>query len=74
MAPGISPESAPSQEVPPTARRGSLVAREYSEAQHLEILMVIDAGRASRVRAGELDRLGLYATVAARSSHVHGFP
>jgi uncharacterized protein (DUF58 family) len=49
-----------------TARRGSLVAREYSEAQHLEILMVIDAGRASRVRAGELDRLGLYANVAAR--------
>ena len=28
--------------------------------------MVIDAGRASRVRAGELDRLGLYANVAAR--------
>jgi len=49
-----------------TARRGALVAREYSEAQHLEIIMVVDAGRASRVRAGELDRLGLYANVAAR--------
>jgi uncharacterized protein (DUF58 family) len=49
-----------------TARRGALIAREYSEAQHLEILMVIDAGRGSRVRAGELDRLGLYANVAAR--------
>ncbi len=49
-----------------TARRGSLIAREYSEAQHLEIIMVVDAGRASRVRAGELDRLGLYANVAAR--------
>jgi uncharacterized protein (DUF58 family) len=49
-----------------TARRGSLISREYSEAQHLEILVVIDAGRASRVRAGELDRLGLYANVAAR--------
>ncbi len=49
-----------------TARRGSLVSREYSEAQHLEILVVIDAGRASRVRAGVLDRLGLYANVAAR--------
>jgi uncharacterized protein (DUF58 family) len=49
-----------------TARRGSLIAREYSEAQHLEILIVIDAGRASRVRAGALDRLGLYANVAAR--------
>lgn len=54
-----------------TARRGSLIAREYSEAQHLEILIVIDAGRASLVRAGELDRLGLYANVAARlAEHV----
>ena len=49
-----------------SARRGSLIAREYSEAQHLEILLVVDAGRASRVRAGRLDRLGLYANVAAR--------
>jgi uncharacterized protein (DUF58 family) len=49
-----------------TARRGALVAREFSEAQHLEILLVVDAGRASRVRSGELDRLGLYANVAAR--------
>ena len=49
-----------------TARRGSLVSREYSEAQHLEILVVVDASRASRVRAGDLDRLGLYANVAAR--------
>jgi uncharacterized protein (DUF58 family) len=49
-----------------TARRRSLVAREYSEAQHLEIVLVVDAGRASRVRAGALDRLGLYANVAAR--------
>src|SRR5690348_2585388 len=43
-----------------TARRGALVSREYSEAQHLEILIVLDASRASRVRAGDLDRLGLY--------------
>jgi len=49
-----------------TARRGELISREYSEAQHLEILLVIDASRASRVRAGDLDRLGLYANVAAR--------
>jgi uncharacterized protein (DUF58 family) len=49
-----------------TARRGALISREYSEAQHLEILLVIDAGRGSRVRAGALDRLGLYANVAAR--------
>jgi uncharacterized protein (DUF58 family) len=49
-----------------TARRGSLISREYSEAQHLEMVLVIDAGRGSRVRAGDLDRLGLYANVAAR--------
>lgn len=49
-----------------TARRGTLISREYSEAQHLEILLVIDASRASRARAGDLDRLGLYANVAAR--------
>jgi uncharacterized protein (DUF58 family) len=49
-----------------TARRGTLISREYSEAQHLEILLVVDAGRSSRVRAGALDRLGLYANVAAR--------
>ena len=49
-----------------TARRATLISREYSEAQHLEILVVIDASRASRVRAGHLDRLGLYANVAAR--------
>lgn len=49
-----------------TARRGALISREYSEARHLEILLVIDASRASRVRAGDLDRLGLYANVAAR--------
>ena len=49
-----------------TARRGTLISREYSEAQHLEILLVVDAGRGSRVRAGVLDRLGLYANVAAR--------
>jgi uncharacterized protein (DUF58 family) len=54
-----------------TARRGSLVSREYSEAQHLELLLVIDAGRASGARAGALDRLGLYANVAARlAEHV----
>jgi uncharacterized protein (DUF58 family) len=49
-----------------TARRGALISREYSEAQHLEIVLVVDAGRASRVRAGQLDRLGLFANVAAR--------
>src|SRR5207244_2832953 len=42
-----------------TARAGALVTREFSEDQHLDILVAIDAGRFSRVRAGALDRLGL---------------
>jgi uncharacterized protein (DUF58 family) len=49
-----------------TARVGALISRELSEDQHLDILIAIDAGRASRIRAGRLDRLGLYANIAAR--------
>jgi uncharacterized protein (DUF58 family) len=49
-----------------TARTRRLVTRELSEDQHLDILVAIDAGRFSRVRAGVLDRLGLYANVTAR--------
>jgi uncharacterized protein (DUF58 family) len=49
-----------------TARVRRLVSRELSEDQHLDVLILIDAGRASRIRAGALDRLGLYANVAAR--------
>ncbi len=48
-----------------TARTGSLVTREFSEDQHLDVLLAIDAGRLSRVRCGRLDRLGLYSNVAA---------
>ncbi|MBV9343697.1 MAG: DUF58 domain-containing protein [Gammaproteobacteria bacterium] len=49
-----------------TARVGSLVTREYSEDQHLDVLIAIDAGRLSRVRCGTLDRLGLYSNLATR--------
>ncbi|HZO22001.1 MAG TPA: DUF58 domain-containing protein [Steroidobacteraceae bacterium] len=49
-----------------TARAHKLVTREFSEDQHLDVLVAIDAGRLSRVRAGRLDRFGLYANVAAR--------
>ena len=49
-----------------TARAGKLVTREFSEDQHLDVLVAIDAGRFSRVQAGRLDRLALYANVAAR--------
>ena len=53
-----------------TARTRRLVTRELSQDQHLDILVAIDAGRFSRVRAGALDRLGLYANVAARFAEI----
>lgn len=49
-----------------SARRGRLVSREMSQDQHLEVIVAIDAGRASGLGAGETDRLGLYVNVAAR--------
>jgi uncharacterized protein (DUF58 family) len=53
-----------------TARADKLVTREFSEDQHLDVLVAIDAGRLSRVRAGRLDRFGLYANVAARLAEI----
>ena len=53
-----------------SARVGALVAREFSEDQHLDVLVAIDAGRLSRIRAGQLDRLGLYANLAARLAEI----
>src|SRR5580704_6811290 len=53
-----------------TARSGALVTREFNEDQHLDILIALDAGRFSRVRAGRLDRLGLYANIAARFAQI----
>jgi uncharacterized protein (DUF58 family) len=49
-----------------TARRGQLVSRDFSEDQHLDIVIAVDAGRVSGLRAGDLDRLGHYVNVAAR--------
>jgi uncharacterized protein (DUF58 family) len=49
-----------------TARRGRLVSRDFSEDQHLEVIVAIDSGRASALGAGEVDRLSLYVNVAAR--------
>lgn len=53
-----------------TARAGSLVTREFSEDQHLDIMVAIDAGRFSSVHAGKLDRFGLYANLAARFAQI----
>lgn len=49
-----------------TARSNRLVSRDFSEDQHLEIVLAIDAGRGSALRAGDLDRFGHYANIAAR--------
>src|SRR5688572_20735593 len=38
-----------------TARRGQLISRDFTEDQHLDIVVAIDVGRVSALRAGELD-------------------
>jgi uncharacterized protein (DUF58 family) len=49
-----------------SARRRRLISRDFSEDQHLEIVVAVDAGRASGLAAADTDRLALYANVAAR--------
>ena len=49
-----------------TARTGALVSREFGEDRHLEIVLMIDAGRQSRIGIDGNDRYGHYAHVAAR--------
>ena len=49
-----------------SARRRRLVSRDFSTDQHLEIMLAIDAGRASALGAGDVDRLSLYVNIAAR--------
>ena len=49
-----------------TARRKRLVSRDFTEDQHLEVIVAVDAGRTSALGAGDVDRLSLYVNVAAR--------
>jgi uncharacterized protein (DUF58 family) len=49
-----------------SARRGQLVSRDYTEDQHLDIIVAVDAGRSSGVWCDDLDRLGHYVNVTAR--------
>lgn len=49
-----------------SARRAGLVTREFTEDQHLDVIIALDAGRSSRLAAGGLDRLGTFANIAAR--------
>lgn len=54
-----------------SARAQRLVARDFTEDQHLEVMLAIDAGRSSALRAGRLDRLGNYVNFACRfAEHV----
>ena len=49
-----------------TARAGRLISRDFAQDDRLQIVIVVDAGRASALRAGALDRFGHYANIAAR--------
>ncbi len=49
-----------------SARSGRTTVRRFSEEQHLELLILIDCGRGSRLGAGRLQRFGHYANIAAR--------
>lgn len=51
-----------------SARRRRPISRDMSESQHLQIIVAVDAGRASGLAAGEIDRLSLYVNVTARLS------
>jgi uncharacterized protein (DUF58 family) len=49
-----------------SARSRRLISRDFSEDQQLDIVLGVDAGRASGLAAGDTDRLALYANIAAR--------
>jgi len=49
-----------------TARAGRLISRDFAREHELQIVIVVDAGRSSGLRAGALDRFGHYVNVAAR--------
>lgn len=54
-----------------SARAQRLIARDFTEDQHLEVMVAIDAGRASTLWAGRMDRLGHYVNFACRfAEHV----
>lgn len=49
-----------------SARVSKLMTRVYSEDQHLEIMMLLDAGRTSRTEIDGMSQLGHYVNLAAR--------
>jgi uncharacterized protein (DUF58 family) len=53
-----------------TARRGKPVVRSFEREQRLEIVVLIDCGRASRIHCDRLDRLHHYVNAAARLTEI----
>jgi uncharacterized protein (DUF58 family) len=49
-----------------TARSARLITRVFSEDQHLEVMVLVDAGRTSRTEIDGLQQFGHYANAAAR--------
>jgi uncharacterized protein (DUF58 family) len=49
-----------------TARSRKPMVRLFSDEQHLELVIVIDAGRTSSMLAGNITRLGHYTNIASR--------
>lgn len=49
-----------------TARADRLISREFVHDDGLQIVVMLDAGRSSALRAGSLDRFGHYINTAAR--------
>jgi uncharacterized protein (DUF58 family) len=49
-----------------TARANRLISRDFAQDDGLQIVIALDAGRSSALRAGSLDRFGHYVNVAAR--------
>lgn len=49
-----------------TARAATLITRVFSEDQHLEVVVALDAGRTSRIEIDGMSQLGHYANLAAR--------
>jgi uncharacterized protein (DUF58 family) len=49
-----------------TARTRRLISRDFSEDQHLELIIALDVSRASGLAAAGSDRLALYVNIAAR--------
>ncbi len=49
-----------------TARAARLISRDFAQEHRLQIVILVDAGRSSAMRAGALDRFGHYINVAAR--------